>query len=160
MGREREDAMTTSDETTELVLERRLRAPVERVWAAWTEPALLARWFSPHGACEVLDADLRVGGGYHIKMTAPDGEIHQVLGRYREIVPPGRLTFTWAWITTPERESLVEIDLVADGAETRLTLRHSRFADQPARDRHEGGWTFCLAHLDSLLAADLTETAE
>ena len=59
------------------------------------------------------EADVRVGGRYRIVVRTPDGEEHDVSGVYREVVPNEKLVFTWAWRSTPERESLVTIALKA-----------------------------------------------
>jgi uncharacterized protein YndB with AHSA1/START domain len=49
---------------TEFVLEHVFAAPPATLWRAWTEPALLARWYKPNPKCrtEVLQHDLRPGG--------------------------------------------------------------------------------------------------
>jgi uncharacterized protein YndB with AHSA1/START domain len=134
-----------------LTLIRRIKAPPAKVFAAWTDPGLMSRWFGPTGA-EVLEAetDPRVGGGFRILMRTPDGEEHGVSGNYREIVDAAKLVFTWAWRTTPERESLVTVTFDGDGEETRLTLLHEQFFDEAARDRHLGGWTGCMERLEAL----------
>ena len=64
-----------------------------------------------------------------------------------------RLQFTWAWKSTPERVSLVTIDLkpAANGCD--MHFRHERFFDAQARDAHEQGWIGALAKLDRMLAA-------
>ena len=136
-----------------LTLKRRLNAPPAKVYAAWTEPAKIARWFGPQGA-EVLraEADTRVGGRYRVVFRVPDGEEHDVSGVYREVVPNQKLVFTWAWISTPERESLVTVALKRDGDGTLLTLTHEQFFDEPARDRHREGWTDCLDKLERFVA--------
>ena len=133
-----------------LTLKRRLNAPPAKVYAAWTEPAKIARWFGPQGA-EVLraEADVRVGGRYRVIFRVPDGEQHDVSGVYREVVPNQKLVFTWAWISTPERESLVTVALKRDGDGTLLTLTHEQFFDEPARDRHRSGWSGVLDNLES-----------
>jgi len=64
------------------------------------------------------------------------------------VTPDQRLVFTWAWRSTPERESLVTVGLKPDGAATLLTLTHEQFFDQAARDRHEGGWSGTLDRLE------------
>ena len=133
-----------------LTLKRRLNAPPAKVYAAWTEPAKIARWFGPQGA-EVLraEADVRVGGRYRVVFRVPDGDEHDVSGVYREVVPNQKLVFTWAWISTPERESLVTVALKRDGDGTALTLTHEQFFDEPARDRHRSGWSGVLDNLES-----------
>lgn len=125
-----------------LTLERRLKAPRERVWKAWTTGEALKRWFGPSDAMiiSVADVDLRPGGRYRIVMQEPGGERHEVGGVYREIEPHSRLVFTWAWVSMPERESLVTVELRDAGGETDLTLTHAQFFDEAARDRHQHGW--------------------
>jgi uncharacterized protein YndB with AHSA1/START domain len=132
-----------------LHLNRRYPFPPAAVFRAWTDPAAMKRWFAPTDEYEVpeVEVDLRVGGRYRIVMRAPDGEVHRVSGVYREIAPPDRLVFTWAWASTPERESLVTVELRTDGGATELSLTHSRFFDEPARDRHQHGWSGCLERL-------------
>jgi len=100
----------------------------------------------------VSETDVRVGGRYRIAMRAPDGEIHDVSGVYREVVPNEKLVFTWAWRSTPERESLVTVQLKPDGEGTLLTLLHEQFFDEPARDRHQVGWAGTLDKLEKFVA--------
>ena len=73
-------------------------------------------------------------------------------GVYREVVANQKLVYTWAWKSTPERESLVTIELTPAGDGTELLLKHERFADKESRDRHEQGWTGCVRRLERMLA--------
>ena len=57
-----------------------------------------------------------------------------------------------AWHSTPERESLVTVQLKPDGAGTLLTFHHEQFFDVTARDNHERGWTDLFVNLEKLLA--------
>ena len=82
-----------------------------------------------------------------------DGEQHDVIGVYKEIVPNQKLVFTWAWRTMPERELLVTVLIKPDGAGSILTLIHEQFFDEPARDRHEYGWTGALNKLERFISA-------
>jgi uncharacterized protein YndB with AHSA1/START domain len=100
------------------------------------------------------ETDARVGGRFRLIMRSPDGETHDVSGVYREVVSNQKLVFTWAWRSTPERESLVTIMLKPDGDGTLLTLTHEQFFDEPARDRHQSGWTGSLEKLGHYLAAN------
>jgi uncharacterized protein YndB with AHSA1/START domain len=93
-----------------------------------------------------------VGGGFKIVAMSPDGEEHCVSGVVREIVPDEKLVYTWAWRSTPERESLVSVEFRRDGDGTLLTLTHEQFFDEAARDRHRRGWTGSLDRLESWLA--------
>jgi uncharacterized protein YndB with AHSA1/START domain len=138
-----------------LTLKRRLNARPEKVYAAWTDPEKIARWFGPAetmaGSIRA-ETDVRVGGRFRVSFKTGDGEHHEVGGVYREVVPGERLVFSWAWHSTPERESLVVVTLQADRDGTLLTLHHEQFFDQAARDGHERGWTGTLDKLEKYLA--------
>jgi uncharacterized protein YndB with AHSA1/START domain len=135
-----------------LTVKHRYHAPPEKVFSAWTDPKKLGRWFCPV-ACEpvLAETDARVGGRYRIVVRAQSGEEHDVSGTFREVVPNRRLVFTWAWRTTPERESLVTVELKPDGDGTLLTLTHEQFFDEAARDRHQSGWSPILDRLSEVL---------
>ena len=147
-------ANTKTQERPSLALVRKLDAAPAKVWRALTEPEMMKRWMAPDDAFKVpvAETQVRVGGRYHIVMISPDGEEHDVSGVYREIVPNKKLVYTWAWKTTPERESVVTIELRAAGGGTELTLTHRQFADEDARNRHEHGWKGCLARLERAVA--------
>jgi Uncharacterized conserved protein len=100
----------------------------------------------------LAENDLRAGGRYRIVMHAPSGEEHDVGGVYREVIPNEKLVFTWAWKSTPERESLVTITFKADGGGTVMTLMHEQFFDEAARDSHQGGWNGAFVKLEKYLA--------
>ena len=80
-----------------------------------------------------------------------DGENHNVGGVVREVVPNEKLVYTWAWKSTPERESLVTVLFKPDGDGTLLTLTHEQFSDADARDRHQNGWNGALDKLEKFL---------
>ena len=138
-----------------LTLKRRLNAAPAKVYAAWTDPEKIARWFGPAqvvAGSVRADIDARVGGRYRVSFKMQDGEHHEVAGVYREMVPNQRLTFSWAWHSTPERESQVTVLLKPDGDGTLLTLHHEQLFDQAARDGHESGWVGTLDKLEKYIA--------
>lgn len=71
---------------------RRLAAPPEAVFRAWTQPDELVRWWDPAGVplvrCEI---DLRVGGAF--TFVGRDHPEMPFSGVYRQISPPSRLIF-------------------------------------------------------------------
>ena len=143
-----------TDNKTSLQIRRVYKAPVAAVYAAWTHPEEMKHWMGPSdafGEAEVT-MDVRVGGRYRIVMHSPDGETHRVGGVYREVVPNSKLVYTWAWESTPERESLVTLEFVPSSAGTELVLTHQRFADLQARDKHNEGWIGCLNRLERHLS--------
>ncbi len=132
-------------EQPSLTLRRHLKSPPAKVWNAFTDPAVLMRWWGPAGAVNAsAELDTRVGGRLCVVTRTIDGEQHQVRGLYREVIYLERLVFTWAWRSTPERESLVTVTLSPEGDGTLLTLTHERFFDEAARDRHRTGWSEAL----------------
>jgi len=131
-----------------LTINRRLNAPRAKVYAAWTDPSLLSGWFGyPQIRKAHTELDVRAGGRYRIVMFGEDGAPLELSGVYREVVPNEKLVFTWAWGGTPDRESLVSVQLRDDGAGTLLTLMHEQFFDDAARDRHNAGWMRSLENL-------------
>jgi uncharacterized protein YndB with AHSA1/START domain len=94
------------------------------------------------------EIDARAGGRYRISFDDDHGEHFEVGGVYRDVVPNARIVFSWAWHSTPERESLVTVTLKPDGAGTMLTLHHEQFFDERARDSHQRGWTELLDKLE------------
>jgi len=143
------------DQRPSLTLTRRLRARPEKVFAAWTDPEKLVQWFGPArikpGSARA-ELDVRVGGRYRISFAHESDEYSEVGGVYREVVPNQRLVFTWAWHSTPERESLVTVELKPDATGTLLTFHHEQFADEKARDNHARGWNELFAKLENYLA--------
>jgi uncharacterized protein YndB with AHSA1/START domain len=137
-----------------LTIKRRFNAPPAKVFSAWTDPEKVKRWMGP-GEVKALsaEADPRKGGRYRWVMKGPDGEEHDVSGVYREVIPNEKLVFTWAWKTTPERESMVTLTFKPDGDGTLFTLTHEQFFDEDARDRHNVGWTGAMDKLDKFLSA-------
>lgn len=88
----------TVDPDRDLVLERVVPVPPEKVWAAWTQPDLLMKWFCPLPYLTVeCDIDLRPGGRFYTRMQAPDGELMEAGdGCYLEVVENRRLVWTSA----------------------------------------------------------------
>jgi uncharacterized protein YndB with AHSA1/START domain len=140
-----------------LVLTRVFDAPRNVVFSAWTEPERAAHWWGPQGfAILSCRMDVRTGGSWRVQMRSQEGTRHVKSGVYREIVPPERLVFTWAWDDEqglPGHETLVTILLEAEGRRTRLTLHQAVFETMSARDMHRGGWTSCLERFADYLTA-------
>jgi uncharacterized protein YndB with AHSA1/START domain len=136
-----------------LVLKRRLKAAPEKVYEAWTRPEKMTQWWGVTDSPKppIAETDLRVGGRFKVQFWDPKNEHHSVSGLYREVVPNRKLSFSWAWQTTPERESLVTIELnpIPDG--TMLTLTHEQFFSEQARDDHGRGWNVALDRLEAML---------
>ncbi len=147
-------AAPTATDTPELRITRTLNAPQERVFAAWTDPAQLARWWGPKSfTLPAMEADIRPGGQWRACIRSPEGQDHWMGGTYKEIDPPERLVFSFAWEEPDALDTLITVTLKADGARTRLTFHQTPFRTTESRDSHMGGWTSCLERLDDFLAS-------
>jgi uncharacterized protein YndB with AHSA1/START domain len=138
-----------------LTLTRRFRARPEKVWAAWTDPERLIAWFCTTKAKPGTlraELDVRVGGRYRVSFDMESGEHSEVGGVYREVVPNRKLVFSWAWHSTPERESLVTVSIQPEGSGALMIFSHEQFFDEAARDNHARGWTELFAQLDTQLS--------
>jgi uncharacterized protein YndB with AHSA1/START domain len=139
-----------------LVVDRLFRASPERVFRAWTDPALLVQWWGPEGfTVPEHDLDIRPGGAWRTVMRSPKGTSHTVSGVYREIVPSRRLVMTWAWQQddgTRGHETEIAIDFAAAPEGTRIHLVQKLFRGTADRDSHNAGWTSTFNDLDRLLA--------
>ncbi|HTV04311.1 MAG TPA: SRPBCC domain-containing protein [Acidobacteriaceae bacterium] len=139
----------------ELMINRTINAPRERVFRAWTEAAELDRWFSPDPNYTVrTSVDLRIGGAYSIEMRKPDGQIVGAHGVYKEIHRPDRLIFTWTSLScgdTLVEDSLVTVEFFEVEGKTQITLTHQQFTTADIRDRHNHGWHACIDHLQEVL---------
>jgi uncharacterized protein YndB with AHSA1/START domain len=81
----------------DLVLERVVDVPRELVWAAWTTPEHIKKWFTPAPWTTVdCEIDLRPGGIFRTVMRSPEGESFANEGCFLEIVPNERLVWTSA----------------------------------------------------------------
>ena len=77
-------------------LHRVLKAPPERAYRAFLDPAAIAKWMPPHGfTCTVHALDARVGGSYRMSFTnLTTGSSHSFGGEYLELVPNQRIRHT------------------------------------------------------------------
>jgi uncharacterized protein YndB with AHSA1/START domain len=159
----------------EFVITRVFDAPRDLVFAAWTDPGHLARWWGPHHFTNpVCEADARPGGAWRVVMRAPDGSEHPAKGVYREVAPPERLVFTidhsdlpeeWHDRVNPGRdrskgrpalEALATVTFEERGGKTTLTVR-MEFESAAVRDLFLNlgmaeGWSQTLERLGAVVA--------
>lgn len=136
-----------------LVIVRHFKASPERVFSAFLDRETLQGWFGPMTMTVPSCAtDPRVGGRYRVEMHSPAGTVHTVVGEYKEIAPPERLVFTWAWLKGAglTNQSLVTIAFKPKDGGTELTLEHTGLATEEIRTGHARGWE---GGLDSLASA-------
>lgn len=88
------------DPKLDLVLERVVDVPPELVWAAWTTPKHLKKWFTPVPWTTVdCEIDLRPGGIFRTVMRSPEGQEFPNVGCYLEVVKNKKLVWTNALVS-------------------------------------------------------------
>ncbi len=146
----------------DLVLSRVIDAPPEKIYRAWTEPALLRRWFAPRPwITPQAELDVRPGGASLVVMRDPEGNDYPNHGLYLEVVPNRRLVFTDAFVaawepskTTPFMTVILTFEESGRGTLYTATVRHWTIAD---RERHEAmgfhdGWGRCADQMAEVVA--------
>jgi uncharacterized protein YndB with AHSA1/START domain len=141
---------------------RMLDASPERVFRAWTDPELLARWWGPNGFTNpVCEVDARPGGDILIHMQGPDGVVYPMTGIFQEVNRPARIVFTSCafFAETKDEPQITTLDTVTlaehDGGTVlgvRAVVVRSTPAAAGALAGMEEGWRQSLDRLEALLA--------
>lgn len=139
---------------TSLEIRRTFSASRKRMFDAWTNPELLARWFHPSEGMSttVSQLDLEIGGHYRFIMHGNEQD-HVIGGVYQEIEPLEKLAFTWQWeseAAAPQMLVTVSFNEI-DDQNTELVLFHERFPHIEERDNHEQGWNGTFNELEKVL---------
>lgn len=135
-----------------LSIRRTIKATPQALYAAWLDPATIARFMAGGADQTVTEArtDPRVGGSFRIVMTSDKDIPHE--GIYKDLVPHSLIRFSWSSPYSPtDSEVTIHLAPVAEGTE--LTLSQVRFLSQAARDGHQGGWTRILDRLATMIEA-------
>lgn len=137
--------MTTSTDTTELVITQHVPAPIDRVWAAWTSVEGWSTWWWPHWPDTEYVVDARPGGTYLARSAAGDAG---VTGEFSLVEAPHTLEMTWRW-DGEETEDSVRVELTEEpGGGTLVTVRHR--TTEGGAENYRMGWEFVLGNLSAL----------
>jgi uncharacterized protein YndB with AHSA1/START domain len=144
----------------ELVLERVLNAPREKLFRCWTTPELIVQWFTPPPfKTTKAVTDVRPGGSSCITMQSPDGKDFPNRGVYLEVVPNEKIVFTdaftssWEPSAKPFFTGILTFEDLGDG-KTKYTarVRHWTVEDCQAHEKmgfHQG-WGIATTQLEAL----------
>jgi uncharacterized protein YndB with AHSA1/START domain len=143
----------TKPSDLEFRVERVFDHPIERVWAGYTDPALIPQWWGQDTTVDRFD--LHAGGGWRFVLNPGTDNESVLRGDFLEVSPPNRLvqTFGMEGPYGGTQTQTIEFEEVATG--TRLSIT-SRFETTEERDGilaygaekgAIGGW----ARLDALL---------
>ena len=129
-------------------IEKTIDAPIERVFDAWLDPAMLTRFILPAPGMPQpkVSNDPREGGRFEIIMQVGEDKLpHR--GTYLVVDRPQRLQFSWESAYSTD-DSKVTLEFSAlDENTTRVALTHVKFLHEEARSDHEGGWSNILDRL-------------
>jgi uncharacterized protein YndB with AHSA1/START domain len=152
------------------------RAPISRMFAAWTDMSQLRQWWGPYpggeGDTHELILDPRVHGEFHWVLSDSDGCLHTINGEVREIVSREKILLSWIPCEgTPHfdhddhherdgrrrhlqclqiEESHVNIDF-REGQGVEVRIQHTDLPDRATRDAVEAGWRAALERLEQFL---------
>jgi uncharacterized protein YndB with AHSA1/START domain len=121
---------------TSIRVTRDFAAPRRLVYRAWTEPALIRRWWHANrGEVVSIDVDLRVGGSWRYVMTATGGLEVAFRGTYLDIVPEERIVSTEVYEAAPVAEAVSTVMFAENEGRTTVALlvEHST---REIRDAH------------------------
>jgi glutathione S-transferase len=132
-----------------LEVRRIVRAPVERVFEAWTDPRHLLLWWGPRNVrCLEASVDLRVGGSYRIVNGMPDGSRLVIRGEFETVIPPAKLVYSWRTGPDETAAERVTVTFRAVGTDCEIVILHEMIPDRKLRDGHGEGWAGCLDKLE------------
>jgi uncharacterized protein YndB with AHSA1/START domain len=147
---------TTRSSDCELDITRTFDAPARAVFDAWIDPLQAKRWMGPRGFTAThVGGNLEPGGRWRLCLEPSDGGMPLWQGgTYREVAPPTRLAFTFAWDGEhglPGNPTLVTVTFTEQGERTRMTFQQRTFASALECDRHREGWNSTFDRLAEYL---------
>ena len=138
-----------------LTITRVFDAPRELVFKAWTDKQHAMMWWGPkHHPATQVDMDVKPGGRWrHCLKSVETGKDLWHGGSFREVVPPERLVFTFAWEESGERglDTLVTVTFEDLVGKTRMTMHQTPFQSHGERDGHGEGWSSAFDRLEEHL---------
>jgi uncharacterized protein YndB with AHSA1/START domain len=142
-----------------VALDRVIPAPRAKVYRAWLDPELLARWMGPDDfSVVVATVDERVGGAHHVELIDADGAPHTFTSVIEELVPDERIVLTFRFHPTAEETLLTLTFADAEDGGTQLRLEHERitFEGPLTGESVNEGWSQTLAKLQALYEGEAT----
>jgi len=157
-----------NDSEDAVVIERTFDAPIDLIWAMWTNPDRFKEWYGPEGSViPVAKMDVRVGGSRLVcmEMQTPQGPMQMwFTGEYLEVVPHQRLIFTESMadengnliapsdMGMPEGHPVtteIRVELEAVGGRTQMVMTHVGI---PKDSPGAAGWAMAFNKLAALVS--------
>jgi uncharacterized protein YndB with AHSA1/START domain len=138
-----------------LEMKRILPAAPSVVFAAFTDPDELRKWWGPKGFnVRSLDFEPEVGRTFRIEMQPPDGEAFHLTGTFLVVEPPAHLACTFIWEDPDPDDVETEVDLAfreVNGS-TEVELQQGEFKTEARYSLHHDGWSDSFEKLERLLS--------
>jgi len=157
---------------TVLTLTRVIDAPIELVFKAWSDPKWVSQWWGPGGFdAPTVQLDFRVGGKYLFCMRGPDGQEFWSTGKYTEIIPLEKISYTDSFADSkgnrvpasfyqmpgdfPEELKVTITFEPLSKSRTKLTLRHEGMPAGTMSEMAEAGWTESMVKFESCVEGNV-----
>lgn len=135
-----------------------IKAPLEQVFAAYTQVELFAKWWCRGNPMNVHHFDCKDGGSWHIAERSEDGHEYEFVGCFHEVAPNQRIVQTFEFLGMPDRGHVMleKTEFVAIDARVTEIRTHSTAMTQEDRDGvvasgMESGWRQSIEALGKLL---------
>jgi uncharacterized protein YndB with AHSA1/START domain len=143
--------ITVKDQNYQYEKSITVKAPPQTVYEALTAAGRLQQWFMSRA-----ETDPRPGGPFTFAWEFADAAQNgKQQGRFVELVPGQKVSYTWQARPAPAELTTVSFTLAPEGDGTRVHLAHTGFGTgqdgEAARDQHAGPWDFYLSNLKSYL---------
>ena len=132
--------MHTIPNNDTISISKTFHASIEKIWAAWTDPSIISKWFGSDPNGIVLNAMMDVMPGGHFAITFKDGNgtEHTCYGVYRDVQPYDKLSFSWMWRSEPGVSSFVTVLLMPQQDGTCMQFEHANVGNASALLGSEG----------------------
>lgn len=143
-------------ENLTLQLSKIVKASRSRVFAAWTQPEELMRWFAPGPMrATAISVEPQVNGTFRWSMQGPSPRTGQEMeitftGRFLAVVPDALLRFTWQSEGSSEDSTIVTVAFKDAENGTEVALTQERILNQDIVNRNKMGWGSMLDKLASV----------
>jgi uncharacterized protein YndB with AHSA1/START domain len=147
----------TTPTDREIHIERIVKAPRDRVWRAYAEPALIAQWWGRGNRLDIERMEFERGGHWRYVEHAAHG-VFGFEGRYREVTAPERFVRSFEWDGMPGHVAIefVHLDDLGDGR-TRIRIVMQMHTPEERdgflQSGMQQGFDAAFAALDARLAA-------
>jgi uncharacterized protein YndB with AHSA1/START domain len=135
-----------------------IKAPLAKVFPAYTDADLFSRWWGRGHAMKVYEFEARNGGAWHVAEQTEDGSEYEFRGTFHEVADNERIIQTFEFLGMPERGhvALERADFVAVDAHTTEIRTLSTFQSRDDRDGMmasgaEAGWRQSVEALGRLV---------